>query len=112
MDPVYRAIADPIRRAILDRLAVGECSVNQLAALFPVTQQAVSHHLATLRGARLVTSRRIRREHRYRLTAAPLREVMTWLGQYRRFIDPAGHHWRVIGGATNALPRRTGKARH
>jgi DNA-binding transcriptional ArsR family regulator len=97
VDAVYRAIADPTRRAILDRLSADECSVKQLTESFSMTQQAVSHHLSRLRRARLVASRRVARERRYRLTAAPLRPLMRWLDQYRRFVDPSGHHWAIRG---------------
>ena len=97
MDSVYRAIADPTRRAILDRLSADECSVKQLTESFSMTQQAVSHHLSRLRQARLVVSRRVAREQRYRLTAAPLRPLMQWLDRYRRFVDPSGHHWAIRG---------------
>src|SRR5438045_3572700 len=97
MQSVYRALADPTRRAILDRLVVSECSVKELTESFSITQQAVSQHLSTLRAACLVTSRRVSRESRYRLTPAPLRSVWQWLDGYRRFIDPAGHHWVVMG---------------
>ena len=65
---VYRAIADPTRRVILDLLSVSERSVKELTASFPMTQQAVSQHLSELHAARLVTSRRVHRENRYRLT--------------------------------------------
>jgi DNA-binding transcriptional ArsR family regulator len=103
MDDVYRAIADPTRRAILDRLAVEECSVTQLTDAFPITQQAVSQHLGRLRQARLITSRRVARQRRYRLRPAPLRGVMRWLDRYRRFIDPSGHHWAL--SAASGRPR-------
>jgi DNA-binding transcriptional ArsR family regulator len=102
-DSVFRAIADPTRRAILDRLAAEECSVKELTASFSMSQPAVSQHLRELRSARLVASRRVHRENRYRLTAAPLGRVITWLDGYRRLVDPAGHHWaladRAIGSA-------------
>ena len=104
MDAVYRAIADPTRRAILDRLAVEECSVKQLTDSFAITQQAVSQHLGRLREARLVTARRIRRERRYRLTPTPLRAVIRWLDGYRRFVDPSGHQWAIA--PTAERPRR------
>lgn len=97
MNTVYRAIADPTRRAILDRLAVEECSVKELTESFSMTQQAISQHLGRLREARLVTSRRVRRERRYRLTPTPLRPVIRWLDGYRCFVDPSGHHWALQG---------------
>jgi DNA-binding transcriptional ArsR family regulator len=60
-----------------------------------MSQPAISQHLAELRDARLVSAHRTGREHRYRLTAAPLRPVISWLDRYRRFTDPAGHLWAV-----------------
>ncbi len=94
-DPVYRAIADPTRRAILDLLAASEHSVKELTAAFSISQPAISQHLLELRAARLVSARRVHRENRYRLTAEPLRQVLSWLDSYRHLIDPAGHHWAI-----------------
>ena len=92
---VYRAIADPTRRAILDLLAASERSVKELTASFPMTQQAVSHHLRELHSARLVTARRVHRENRYRLNAAPLWAIENWLAGFRHFTDPSGHRWSI-----------------
>src|SRR5215470_6871174 len=92
---VFRAIADPTRRAILDLLMSSERSVKELTGSFPMTQQAVSQHLRDLHSAKLVISRRVHRENRYRLNAAPLRSVANWIAGFRRFIDPAGHQWAI-----------------
>src|SRR5579863_4926889 len=92
-DKVYRAIADPTRRAILDILSNSECSVKELTAEFSISQPAVSQHLAELKAAQLVAVRKVHRENRYRLTAGPLRPVMTWLDGFRRVTDPSGHQW-------------------
>lgn len=92
-DPVWRAIADPTRRAILDLLGDSERSVKELTAEFAISQPAISQHLLELRSARLVVARRAHRENRYRLTAAALAPVAAWVGKYRHLIDPAGHHW-------------------
>ena len=92
---VYRAIADPTRRAILDLLAGSELSVKELTAAFSISQPAVSQHLLELRLAKLVRARRVHRENRYRLTAQPLGGVLTWLDKYRHLVDPAGHHWAI-----------------
>ena len=77
---VYTAIADPTRRGLLDLLAEGERPVKRLAEPFAMTRPAVSQHLRVLREAGLVTERRVGRERRYRLRAAPLREVDEWVG--------------------------------
>lgn len=92
---IFRAIADPTRRAILDLLVSSERSVKELTDSFPMSQQAVSQHLKELRAAKLVLSRRVHRENRYRLNAAPLLVVTHWLEGFRRFIDPSGHQWAV-----------------
>jgi DNA-binding transcriptional ArsR family regulator len=93
---VFRAVADPTRRAILDRLRSDELSVNDLAGPFDMTQPAVSQHLRILLDAGLVEAEPIGRQRLYRLNARPLHEVFEWSGQYRHlFIDPVGHAWAV-----------------
>jgi len=92
---VYRAIADPTRRAILDILAVSERSVKDLTAEFSVSQPAISQHLGELKSANLVAARKVRRENRYRLTPSPLLPVMHWLDGYRRVVDATGHQWAI-----------------
>lgn len=92
---VYHAIADPTRREILDLLAASERSVKELTAEFAVSQPAISQHLRELKAARLVAVRQVGREHHYRLTAAPLRPVMTWLDGFRRLADSQGHQWAL-----------------
>lgn len=82
---VYRAIADPTRRAILDRLRVGSAPVNALAADFLQSRPAISRHLRVLRYARLVREQRHGRERRYHLTPAPLKHVAGWMEGYRAF---------------------------
>jgi DNA-binding transcriptional ArsR family regulator len=67
--------------------------VKELTAEFPISQPAISQHLRELKEANLVASERVGLEHRYRLTGAPLREVLEWSSQYRRFFDTAGHAW-------------------
>jgi DNA-binding transcriptional ArsR family regulator len=82
---VFRAIADPTRRAILDRLRVGPAPVNALAEDFEQTRPAVSKHLRVLRLARLVTEEKVGRERMYKLNPGPLRQVAGWLEGYRLF---------------------------
>lgn len=85
LDEVYRAIADPTRRAILAVLAGGDVNVGGLADRFPITFNGVSKHVKVLERAGLV-ERRIRgREHLLRLRARPLREAARWLEHYRAF---------------------------
>lgn len=82
---VYRAIADPTRRAILDRLRQGPEPVNTLASQFSQTRPAISKHLRVLRTARLVRERRSGRERRYSLEPGPLKDVAQWIEEYRLF---------------------------
>lgn len=80
---VYRAISDPTRRAILDKLRRGPTPVNTLASEFSQSRPAISKHLRILRAAHLVKERREGRERHYRLEAKPLRDVARWLEEYR-----------------------------
>ncbi|MDB5218024.1 MAG: Transcriptional regulator, ArsR family protein [Myxococcaceae bacterium] len=82
---VFRAIADPTRRAILDRLRAGPTAVHALAEDFKQTRPAVSKHLRVLRLARLVTEDRFGRERVYQLRPAALQQVAGWLEGYRSF---------------------------
>jgi DNA-binding transcriptional ArsR family regulator len=82
---VFRAIADPTRRAILDRLRTGAAPVNALASDFAQSRPAISKHLRVLREARLVSEARLGRERLYRIEPAPLRGVVRWMETYRSF---------------------------
>jgi DNA-binding transcriptional ArsR family regulator len=97
-DGVYYAIADPTRRALLDRLAAGEQPVNDLAERFSITRAAVSQHLAILRGTGLVMASRVGRERHYRLNAKRLEVVYDWVVSYERFwsdkLKALGEHLR------------------
>jgi DNA-binding transcriptional ArsR family regulator len=81
------ALADPTRRAILARLALGETSVTELAEPFEMSLPAVSKHLKVLERAGLVTRGRAAQWRPCRLDAGPLRDVAGWLEHYRRFWD-------------------------
>lgn len=83
---VYEAIADPTRRKLLRLLAdADELPLYELSAHFQMGRTAVSKHLAILKAAGLVKDRKAGRETRYRLNAAPLREVKDWLSFYEQF---------------------------
>jgi DNA-binding transcriptional ArsR family regulator len=82
---VYRAIADPTRRAILDRLRAGPAPVNALASEFEQSRPAISKHLRVLREARLVSEQRAGRERVYDLCPVPLQQVAGWVEGYRGF---------------------------
>jgi len=82
---VFRALADPSRRRILDRLLVDEASVNELAEGFEVSRPAISQHLRVLREATLVVERRVGRRRVYSLNPQPMSRADAWLGKYRAF---------------------------
>lgn len=81
------ALADPTRRGILARLALGDATVNELAAPFDMSLAAVSKHIKVLEGAGLVARRKEAQARPCSLEGAPLRAVQTWLDDYRRFWD-------------------------
>jgi DNA-binding transcriptional ArsR family regulator len=82
---VFLALADPTRRAILERLAHGEASGTELARPFSISVPAISKHLRVLEHADLILHRKDGRTHRFRLAARPMREAATWLEHYRHF---------------------------
>jgi DNA-binding transcriptional ArsR family regulator len=81
---VFAALADPTRRAILDRLSRGEASVMELAEPFKMTQPAVSKHLKVLERAGLISRGRDAQRRPCRLEAKPLADANQWIEQYRR----------------------------
>jgi DNA-binding transcriptional ArsR family regulator len=80
---VLEALADPVRRAILEQLADGEVGAGVIAAAFPVTRPAISRHLRVLREAGLVTSRVHGQQRIYALDRRPLAELDAWLERFR-----------------------------
>jgi DNA-binding transcriptional ArsR family regulator len=82
---VFRAIADPTRRAILDRLRAGPANAGALAADFRSSRPAISKHLRVLREARLVIDERVGRERVYVVDPMPLQGVAGWIEGYRAF---------------------------
>jgi DNA-binding transcriptional ArsR family regulator len=85
LDVTFAALADPTRRAILARLALGEASVRELAEPFAMTQPAISKHLKVLERAGLISQGREAQRRPRRLMAAPLAQASEWLEGYRRF---------------------------
>ncbi len=82
---VFRALGDPTRRAVYERLTAGERSVSQLRDGLPISQPAVSQHLAALKAAGLVGERREGRKVFYRIEPQGLAPLIDWLGRYRAF---------------------------
>jgi DNA-binding transcriptional ArsR family regulator len=85
LDATFAALADPTRRAILARLAVGETSVAELAEPFAMSQPAISKHLKVLERAGLVSTGQDAQRRPRRIEAKPLAEACEWIEGYRRF---------------------------
>jgi len=84
LSTTFAALADPTRRAILARLASGECSVTELSEPFEMSLPAVSKHLRVLERAGLIARGREAQWRPCRIEAAPLREVAEWTEGYRQ----------------------------
>jgi DNA-binding transcriptional ArsR family regulator len=82
---IFRALADPTRRAVYQRLAGREMSVSEVRLGLDISQPAVSQHLAVLRGAGLVSERRQGRFSYYRIEPAGLSPLIDWVARYQAF---------------------------
>lgn len=85
LDRVFRALADPTRRAMLRRLADGEHSVGELAEPFDMSFSAAAKHVKVLEEAGLLSRTIEGRTHRCRIEAGPLAEADRWIAYYQRF---------------------------
>jgi len=88
LSTTFAALADPTRRAILERLAQGDATVGELAEPFRMTMPAISKHLSVLERAGLITKSRDGQRRNCRITATPLKNATSWLNEYRR-------HWEA-----------------
>lgn len=85
LNATFAALADPTRRAILERLSAGELSVTQLAEPFDMSLPAITKHLKVLERAGLISRSRDAQWRPCRLEAAPLQHAASWVEQYRKF---------------------------
>ena len=85
LSTTFAALADPTRRTILARLALGEATVTELAKPFQMSQPGVSKHLKVLQNAGLVVQGRDAQWRPCRLQPGPLRDIARWAEQYRRY---------------------------
>lgn len=85
LDLTFAALADPTRRAILERLSFGDSSVTALAAPFDVSLPAISKQLRVLERAGLLVQEKDGRVRRCKLEAQPMKEAVDWIAQYQRF---------------------------
>jgi len=82
---IFAALADPTRRAIIERLALGEASAGQLAEPFGISKPAVSKHLKVLENANLIVRKKDAQWHRFELQSDSLKLASEWIGRYRQF---------------------------
>lgn len=114
LSATFAALADPTRRAILARLALGETTVSELARPFDMSLPAVSRHLKVLEHAGLITRGREAQWRPCRIDPGPLEDVDTWLQTYRRFwehsFDRLEDYLRDVQ-ASESRPVRKSRAR-
>lgn len=116
LSTVFAALSDPTRRRIVDQLTRGQASVNELAAPFAISQQAISKHIAYLERARLIEKRREGREHFCTLNPRVIRDVALWAESYRRFWEESYERLETLLGElqqrpTKPVPARAGTRR-
>jgi DNA-binding transcriptional ArsR family regulator len=110
LDATFAALADPTRRAILARLALGEASVSELAEPFAMSQPAISKHLKVLERAGLITRSRDRQRRPCRLEANPLAEASGWLEGYRQFWEKSFRSLDALLDELKTKEERRGRA--
>jgi DNA-binding transcriptional ArsR family regulator len=108
LDAAFSALADPTRRAILARLALGEATVMELAAPFEMTQPAVSRHLKVLEGAGLVVRRVDGTKRPCRLAPGAIDEIDQWLGMLR---EALAKNYDRLDGVLAGMQKRKRKAK-
>ena len=113
LSATFAALADPTRRAILARLALGETSVGKLAEPFDMSLPAVSKHLKVLERAGLIARGREAQWRPARLEAGPLRDAADWIGHYRRFweqsLDRLGDYLRTLKAKDKQKEKKRGR---
>lgn len=113
LSATFSALADPTRRAILARLALGECSVNELAAPFEMSLPAVSKHLRVLERAGLIAQRRDAQRRPCRIEAAPLKQIADWTEHYRTLWEQRLDRLEdYLHELQNSQPHRTKEKNH
>jgi DNA-binding transcriptional ArsR family regulator len=84
---IFAALGDPTRRAIIERLAKGEATVQELSKPFDISAPAISRHLKVLEQAGLISRGREAQSRPCRLEPAPFREILDWTAEMKRFWD-------------------------
>jgi DNA-binding transcriptional ArsR family regulator len=115
LDRTLAALADPTRRAILQRLSKGEARVTELAQPFAISLNSVSKHIRMLESARLVRRRRVWREHLLSINPKPLDEAATWMEVQRAVwaarLDALDAMLQAEDRAASIAPGKKGRSR-
>ena len=111
LDATFAALADPTRRAILARLALGEASVMELAEPFAMSQPAISKHLKVLERAGLISRGRDAQRRPCRLEAVPLAEANEWLEGYRQFWEASFQRLDALLDEMKADAKKRGRTK-
>ena len=82
---LFAALADPTRRAIIERLALGEASAGQLAEPFGISKPAISKHLKVLENANLIVRKKDAQWHRFQLQSDSLKLASDWIARYKKY---------------------------
>ena len=85
LNTIFAALADPTRRAIIERLSRGDASAGELAEPFGISKPAISKHLKVLEKANLILRNKEAQWHRFRLQTDALQAARDWIGQYQQF---------------------------
>jgi DNA-binding transcriptional ArsR family regulator len=112
LDATFAALADPTRRAILARLALGEATVMELAEPFTMSQPAISKHLKVLERAGLVSRGRDVRRRPVKLEAKPMAEAVEWLEAYKKFWEARYDALDALLGDLQAAKRIPKRKKH
>jgi DNA-binding transcriptional ArsR family regulator len=112
LDATFAALADPTRRAILARLALGEASVMELAEPFNMSQPAISKHLKVLENAGLISRGQDAQRRPRRIEGGPMAEASAWLEEYRKFWERRYEALDSLLGKLQAKPPKSKRKRH
>jgi DNA-binding transcriptional ArsR family regulator len=110
LDLTFAALADPTRRAILARLALGEASVMELAEPFAMSQPAISKHLKVLEQAGLISRGRDAQKRPCRIEGRPFAEAEEWLEDYRQFWEGQFRKLDALLSELKAKKRSAGRS--
>lgn len=112
LDATFAALADPTRRAIMARLALGEASVAELAAPFKMSQPAISKHLKVLENAGLISTGQDANKRPRKIEGGPMQEAVAWLEDYRKFWERRYDALDELLGQLQAKPPKSKRKKH